>query len=531
MPGEPASTSVVRVRTAPPNLRGPPPASIRGCTDCGADFPHSRTPRAAWRERVTIRPVISSSTTVMWFRRDLRVDDHPALAASAARGEVVALWVADPALLRAPHHRAPIRQRFLRACLEALDAELRALGIPLVVRAGPPHEVVPRVAREAGADMVHVTGDVTPYSRRRDEAVAGALGGDGVGFSAIGGPWRVPPDDVAGTSGNGYLVFTPYFRAWDAHPVADRIPPPDALVGPVLDSDGLAALPDGDPPIPAGPAAARSRLEDFIRSGAVDRYGEARDMPGTDGTSHLSADLRMGVLSPSQVGRAIGGARGIPDARQPFWRQLAWRDFYAHHMARHPGVASAALKPAFREITWDDDPALLAAWRDGRTGFPLCDAGMRQMAATGWMHNRARMLAASVLVKDLLIDWRRGEAVFMRGLVDGDPANNNGGWQWTAGTGTDAAPYFRVFNPVLQAKRFDPDGAYVRQWIPELRDVPDSHIHEPWRMDIDTQRASNCMIGVDYPAPIVEHALRRVEAIDRYKDADARFAAREGAAA
>lgn len=467
----------------------------------------------------------------MWFRRDLRVDDHPALSESAARGDVVALWVADPALLSAPHHRAPSRLRFLRACLEALGAELTALGIPLVVREGPPDEVVAQVARDAGADMVHVTGDATPYSRRRDAAVAAAVGRDGVGFTSIGGPWRVPLDAVAGTSGNGYLVFTPFFRAWDAHPVAQRIPPPASLAGPVLESHGLGTLPDGDPPIPAGPAPARARLEEFIRGGAVDRYGDARDVPAADGTSHLSADLRFGVLSPSQVGRAIGGTRGIPESRRPFWRQLAWRDFYAHHMARHPGVASAALKPAFRDIAWDDDRALLAAWEEGRTGFPLCDAGMRQMVATGWMHNRARMLAASVLVKDLLIDWRRGEAAFMRGLVDGDPANNNGGWQWTAGTGTDAAPYFRVFNPVLQAKRFDPDGAYVRQWIPELRDVPDSHIHEPWRMDVETQRASGCMIGVDYPAPIVDHALRRNEAISRYKDADARFAAREEATA
>jgi len=480
---------------------------------------------------VTIAPVTSTPTTVMWFRRDLRVDDHAALAASAARGEVVALWVADPALLGAPHHRAPARLRFLRACLEALDAELRGLGIALVVREGAPATVVAQVARECGADMVHVSGDVTPYSSRRDAAVSAALGRDGVGFAAIGGPWRVPLDDVAGTSGNGYLVFSPFFKAWDMHPVAGRIPPPVSLAGPALASDGLDALPQGDPPIEAGPRAARERLEEFIRSGAVDRYGDARDMPAGDATSHLSADLRMGVLSPSQVGRAIGGARGIAESRRPFWRQLAWRDFYAHHMARHPGVAAAALKPSFRDIHWDDDPELLAAWREGRTGFPLCDAGMRQMAATGWMHNRARMVAASVLVKDLLVDWRRGEAEFMRALVDGDPANNNGGWQWTAGTGTDAAPYFRVFNPVLQAKRFDPDGAYVRRWIPELRDVPDSHIHEPWRMDIDTQRASGCMIGVNYPAPVVEHALRRNEAIVRYKDADARFAAREEATA
>jgi len=290
-------------------------------------------------------------------------------------------------------------------------------------------------------------------------------------------------------------------------------------------------LPDGDPPLAAGPDAARARLEEFIRSGAVDRYGDARDMLADDGTSHLSADLRMGVISPSQVGRALGAETRLKATRVPFWRQLAWRDFYAHHMARHPEVADGALKPAYRAMEWDDDPALLAAWREGRTGFPLCDAGMRQMRATGWMHNRARMVAASVLVKDLLVDWRHGEAEFMRRLVDGDPANNNGGWQWTAGTGTDAAPYFRVFNPVVQAKRFDSTGAYVRRWIPELENVPDRFIHEPWRMDEATQEEAGCVIGRDYPAPVVDHAIRRHEAIARYKDADARHAAQLEAAA
>ena len=278
-------------------------------------------------------------------------------------------------------------------------------------------------------------------------------------------------------------------------------------------------------------AAARERLEHFIRSGAIERYAEGRDMPADDGTSHLSADLRMGVLSPAQVGRAIGADGAMPASRAAFWRQLGWRDFYAHHMARNPQVAEAALKPAFREIDWDDDPVLLRAWREGRTGFPLCDAGMRQMRATGWMHNRARMVCASVLVKDLLVDWRRGEAEFMRRLVDGDPANNNGGWQWTAGTGTDAAPYFRVFNPVLQAKRFDPTGEYVRRWVPELAGVPDKWIHEPWRMDDAAQAAAGCVIGVDYQAPVVDHALRRDEAISRYKEADVRYAARMEAAA
>lgn len=466
----------------------------------------------------------------MWFRRDLRVDDHPALAA-AARGRVVALWVADPALLGAPHHRAPVRLRFMRACLEALDAELADRGVRLVVRSGDPAQVLPAVAREAGADLVVATEDVTPYARRRDDGVRAALGDEGVGFECIGGPWRVAPDDLAGSKGTGYLVYTPFWRAWDQVPVESRIAPPAVLDGPALPSEGLGMLPAGDPPIAAGPLAARERLEEFIRSGAVDRYGDDRDMVADDGTSHLSADLRMGVLSPAQVGRAIGVEKGLRSSRVPFWRQIAWRDFYAHHMARHPEVAGAALKPAYRAMEWDDDPVLLAAWREGRTGFPLCDAGMRQMRATGWMHNRARMVAASVLVKDLLVDWRHGEAEFMRRLVDGDPANNNGGWQWTAGTGTDAAPYFRVFNPVLQAKRFDPTGAYVRRWVPELKDVPDRFIHEPWRMDDATQEEAGCVIGRDYPAPVVEHAIRRDEAIARYKDADARHAAALEAAA
>ena len=461
--------------------------------------------------------------TVMWFRRDLRVDDHPALAAAAARGEVVALWVVDPAIVGAPHHRAPVRLRFLRACLEALDAALRERGIGLVVRAGDPALVVPALAREAQADQVMVTDDITPYSRRRDVAVADALAGDGVEFAPVSGPWRVPPDQLVGSSGNGYLVFTPFFKAWDQVPVSARISPPTTLTGPVLPSHGLDALPGGDPPIPAGPAAARARLEAFVRRGGADGYRDGRDDLAADATSHLSADLRFGVLSPAQVGRAIGADGQMAVGRQAFWRQLAWRDFYAHHMHRYPVVAGAALKEHFRDIRWDDAPELLAAWRTGRTGFPLVDAGMRQMAATGWMHNRARMVCASVLVKDLLIDWRRGEAVFMRGLVDGDPANNNGGWQWTAGTGTDAAPYFRVFNPFLQAKRFDPTGAYVRRWVPELARVTDRYIHEPWTMPEADQEAAGCRIGVDYPAPIVDHATRRVEAIERYKDAGGRY--------
>ena len=226
--------------------------------------------------------------------------------------------------------------------------------------------------------------------------------------------------------------------------------------GPQLGGDGLGRLPSGDPPLPAGPQAARARLVAFIRDGDADAYPERRDLMGEDATSHLSAYLRLGMCTPAQVGRALGLPGRISAGREAFWRQICWREFYHHHLARHPEVARVALRPDLRRIEWDDDPVHLAAWAAGETGYPIVDAGMRQLAQTAWIHNRARMVVASFLVKDLLVDWRRGESVFMQGLVDGDPANNNGGWQWTAGTGTDAAPYFRILSPVRQGQRFDP---------------------------------------------------------------------------
>jgi deoxyribodipyrimidine photo-lyase len=271
--------------------------------------------------------------------------------------------------------------------------------------------------------------------------------------------------------------------------------------------------------VPAGPAAARQAIVEFITSGAADRYGDARDELGRDGTSHLSTYLRFGMCTTAQIGRALGLPGALSPGRQAFWRQLCWREFYAHHLARTPQVATAALREDLRNIAWDNDPAHIEAWRAGRTGYPLVDAAMRQLAECGWVHNRARMVTASFLVKDLLVDWRIGETIFMQGLIDGDPANNNGGWQWVAGTGTDAAPYFRVLNPVLQAKRFDPDGHYVRRYIPQLRDVPTKWIFEPWRMSAADQQAAGCVIGSDYPAPIVEHKTARVRALARYEAA------------
>jgi deoxyribodipyrimidine photo-lyase len=455
--------------------------------------------------------------TVVWFRRDLRVADHPGLRAAADAGPVVCLFVLDPGLLGRRHHQAPLRLRFLRAGLEALSAELSSRGSRLVVREGPPEEVLPGVAAEAGASCVTFGREISPLGRARDERVRAALAAAGVESRETGGDLLAEPEDLPGSSGAGYLVFTPFSRVWRAIEPPPHIPAPAVISGPELPSMGLGRLPSGDPPVPAGPEAARTRLVEFVRSGAADAYSERRDPLALDATSHLSAHLRFGMCTSAQIGRALGLPGAISSGREAFWRQVCWREFYHHHLARHPGIARRALRADLRRIRWDDDPHQLAVWTAGETGYPIVDAGMRQLAQTGWMHNRARMVVASFLVKDLLIDWRRGESVFMRGLVDGDPASNNGGWQWTAGTGTDAAPYFRVLSPIRQGERFDPAGDYVRRFVPELRDVPATRIHEPWRMSAEEQRGAGCRIGSDSPAPLVDHRERRELALDRYR--------------
>jgi deoxyribodipyrimidine photo-lyase len=462
--------------------------------------------------------VSAGATTVVWFRRDLRVADHPALREAVDAGRAVALFVLDPALLRRRHFRAPARLRFLRAGLEALDEELRSRGSRLVVRSGRPEAVVPEVAAEAGADAVHFTRDVSPFASARDERVTAALEEAGVRARAMSGDLLAEPEDLAGSSGSGYRVFTPFYRAWREAPIPPHVPAPRRIEGPELPSEGLDRLPSGEPPLEAGPAAARRRLVAFVTEGA-DADPRRRDMLAEDATSRLSAYLRFGMCTPAQIGRALGLPGGLSKGREGFWRQICWRDFYHHHLARHPEVLRTALVPALRGVRWDDDPADLAAWTAGETGYPLVDAGMRQLAEDAWIHNRARMVVASFLAKDLLVDWRRGETVFMQGLVDGDPANNNGGWQWTAGTGTDAAPYFRVLNPVRQARRFDPGGDYVRRYVPELRDVSDARIFEPWTMTDEEQRAAGCRIGADYPAPRVDHGERRETVLQRYREA------------
>ncbi len=459
-------------------------------------------------------------TSVMWFRRDLRVEDHPALSAAAAQGQVVCLFVVDPALLARRHHQAPARLRFLRAGLDALDAELRERGGRLVIRHGDPATVVPAIASAIGATRVHVTRDLSPLGRTRDDRVQQALAAMGVRFATHGGDLVVPPEALPGPEGAGYRVFTPFHRAWRNQAfVASALAAPDDLTDLNLPSEDLAAfLPDGEPFAPAGPAAAHARLTRFA-SRDVNYYQEERDIVGDAMTSQLSPYLRFGMCTAAQIARALGVPQPLGLGPESFWRQVAWREFFHHLLWWRPEASQHALRPEFRNIRWDNDPMHIAAWTAGLTGYPLVDAAMRQLADTGWVHNRARMVAASFLVKDLMVDWRIGERIFMQGLIDGDPASNNGGWQWVASTGTDAAPYFRVMNPLLQAKKFDPEGVYVKRHVPELRRVPEEHIHEPWRMDPELQKRILCRIGTDYPAPIVIHIERQRIALARYREA------------
>ena len=463
------------------------------------------------------------STAIIWLRADLRVHDHPAISAAAqAHDHVVPLFVLDERLTSSGRFPSGPRNAFLRGCLADVDASLRSLGAALVVREGRPEEVVPALARELDAAEVLWTSAVSPFARRRDRAVTDALKAAGIAASPQSGGYCADVSVPRTKTGKPFTVFTPFWRAQSDLPRRDvrRSPrrltlPPGLEPGELPSGRSLAdELPE--PFCVPGESAARKAVTAWL-DGPIDRYG-ARHDDLSGGTSGVSAYLRWGCISARELEqRAMD--RGGEGARA-FVRQLAWRDFYAHVLLHFPGNARLEFQPRYRDLDWVDDPDLLEAWKSGRTGYPLVDAGMRQLAATGWMHNRARMVVGSFLTKDLHLDWRAGEAWFERMLLDGEPAQNNGNWQWIASTGVDPAPYFRrMFNPVLQQQKFDPGGAYVRRWVPELRAVPASRLAEPWTMSEEEQRAAGCAIGRDYPEPVVDHAQERQVAMARYRAA------------
>jgi deoxyribodipyrimidine photo-lyase len=455
---------------------------------------------------------------IAWFRRDLRLHDHPALAAAVAAADVVIpVFVVDDALL-AGRWSSPNRAWFMRESVAALSAELAGRGAALRVLRGRPADVLPAFALEAGATDVFLTRDATPYGRHRDRSVAHRLAGEGIAVHARRGLYVHEPDELAAAGGRPFSVYGAFRRAWDAAPLGEPLPAPQRIPGPLgARPDVVPDLgrPTADPAlVPApGEAAARARLDRWL-DGPIDGYAAGRDRLDLDATSRLSQDLRWGLLSPLEV---VVRAAGPGEGRRVFTSEVAWRDFYAHVLWHHPRVVDEPFQRSLGRLPVRGDPAAFRAWAEGRTGYPVVDAAMRQLRATGFMPNRARMITASFLAKHLLEDRRLGEAEFMRHLLDGDVASNNGGWQWTAGTGTDPQPYFRVFNPVIQGRRHDPAGEYVRRWVPELRDVPPALIHEPWTMDAAAQAAAGCRIGVDYPAPIVDHAEARARALAAYR--------------
>ncbi len=464
---------------------------------------------------------------IWWVRRDVRLCDNPALQAALQEAHsVIPLFILDPALIQAQPH-APVRQLFLQSALRHLNTRLEKTGSRLILRSGEPEKILKELLVESGASAIFAESDHSPYARQRDDVIRKSLP-----LTLIGAPTLHSPQTVLKSDGSPYTVFTPYMRAWKALPLPahrDVLAIPEKL--PAIPSLHSETLPAGDHPFetlfPAVEEQSHQRLDAFTHgeNAPIYRYHTRRDLPAEPGTSRLSPYLRFGLLSARQVVLAALDARQnapTTQARQgteTWLNELIWREFYASILFHFPHVLKHSYRPELEHIRWREDEADLHAWQQGRTGIPIVDAAMRELLACGWMHNRTRMIVASFLVKNLLIDWRHGEQWFMQHLLDGDPAANNGGWQWTAGTGTDAAPYFRIFNPVLQGKKFDPDGEYVRRWVPELSNVPVRYIHVPWEMPLDLQQSASCIIGRDYPLPIVDLRTSRERALLAYAEA------------
>ncbi|MFB6156196.1 MAG: deoxyribodipyrimidine photo-lyase [Haloferacaceae archaeon] len=458
-----------------------------------------------------------------WHRSDLRTTDNTALAAAAADGVVVPAFVFDDDLLA---YASPPRVRFMLDALAALRARYRARGSDLVVVRDDPSAAIPALADEYDAESVVWNRDYSGLARRRDRDVASALDDAGVDRESFHDAVLHEPGSITTNAGDPYAVYSYYWKKWQTRPKDDPRPEPggDSLADVVGDPlPPAAALGFEDPAADvqaAGEGPARDRLEAFCDE-PVFRYADDRDYPAREGTSRLSADLRWGTVGVRDVWaateRAAAEATGEAEAAsvEEFQSQLAWREFYAQVLRANPSVVRENYREYENDIEWRNDPAELRAWKDGETGYPIVDAGMRQLRAEAFLHNRVRMIVASFLTKDLLVDWREGYAHFRRHLTDHDPANDSGGWQWAASTGTDAQPYFRIFNPTTQGERYDPDAEYVREYVPELRNADPTEIHSwPDRSPAERER-----VAPDYPAPIVDHAARREQALAAFEAA------------
>ena len=468
---------------------------------------------------------------IVWFRRDLRLGDNPALANALASGRpIIALYVLD----ETPGLRGPGAASlwWLDKSLRRLEASLEKLGSRLILRRGPAGPIVQDVARETGAGRVVWNRLYDPGVTDRDAGLKASLKDIGLEVESFNASLLSEPWTVRNQSGDPFKVFTPYWRTARASLDLTRLhPAPTALPAPAawpaskrLDDWRLhPTAPDwsgGFSIWTPGEAGARARLTDFLASD-LSAYADGRDVPGAAVTSRLSPHLHFGEISPRQVWAelddAVDAKPALDRGAEKFRAELGWREFSHALLFHNPDMERRNYKPAYDAFPWRGDPAALAAWKLGQTGYPMVDAGMRELWTTGFMHNRVRMLAASFLVKHLLLDWRLGEAWFWDTLVDADRANNASGWQWVAGSGADAAPFFRIFSPMGQGEKFDGDGRYVRRWVPELAGLPDAVIHSPWTADASVLKAAGVVMGETYPRPIVDHGFARARALQALK--------------
>lgn len=473
-----------------------------------------------------------SAPSLVWFRDDLRLADNPALAAAAARGPVLCLYILDESSKRRALGGAS--RWWLSRSLAALAEELAAKGGALTLMRGDPAALIPEIATACQADFVSWNRRYDGAAVELDKALKAKLVSAGITVESHNAGLLNEPWEVTTTTGTPMKVFTPYWRAARARgeppapkPAPKRIeslPLPAALKRHLVAHDELAlepSKPDWAGGLreawTPGEAGAREALGDFL-DGAISGYGEARDRPDKPATSRLSPHLRFGEIGPRQIWQAAQAAGHAHPHLQgdidKFLSEIGWREFSYQLLFHNPDLATENYNRRFDAFPWRKDAKALRAWQRGLTGYPIVDAGMRELWATGWMHNRVRMITASFLIKHLLLDWREGEAWFWDTLVDADPANNPASWQWVAGSGADAAPYFRIFNPVTQGEKFDPKGAYVRHWIPEIAGLEDRDIHQPWKAGAAALKTAGISLGTTYPEPIVDLDFGRRRALD-----------------
>ena len=482
-------------------------------------------------------PTLDSA--LFWFRRDLRTRDNASLcAALAAARQVWCVFVYDRAILDRLPSKTDRRVEFIRESLLELDAQLSAAGGGLITCHADAREAIPALARQLGVQAVFANHDYEPAAIERDRVVSDVLAAAGIGFETRKDQVVFERREVLTGSGTVFGVFTPYRNAWlkklgesGARELAEAAfapatgqlqPLPSGALRPSglpLQAMGFESTNFSTLGIPAGESGARTLLDAFLER--IDGYHERRDFPAVKGPSYLSVHLRFGTVSIRELARLAhertAAGAGASEGARVWLSELVWRDFYFMILSQHPHVVGGSWKREYDRLAFENDGALFAAWCEARTGYPIVDAAMRQINQTGYMHNRLRMIVASFLVKDLLVDWRRGERYFADQLNDFDLSANNGGWQWAASTGCDAQPYFRIFNPVSQSQRFDADGKFIRRYLPELAKVPAKYIHAPWTMPALEQQMAGCTIGRDYPLPVVDHARQREKALAMYK--------------